>query len=296
MRRVVLWVVLVLVVGFGVAFAVPAIRYPLLALLRNEHLYEGRPLGYWLAALKDGDPTTRSLAATNLGDAQVDRKDSPDRAQYPAVVTGLVEALGDPDGYVRKCAGRSLLLYPRESAVPGDSATVARLLKTLGDKETVVRKAAIRSLWQIGPAAKDGDGVARLTEALGDKDDFVREYAARTLGKIGPEAAPAVPALIELLRTDEWRDAREHAAKSLGSIGARAIGSHLPQAVKTLLAGLKDEVGDVRRDSARSLGQLGATEAVPALRPLLKDHEERVRTAAAEALQRLEPPGAQKGR
>jgi HEAT repeat protein len=199
-----------------------------------------------------------------------------------------VETLGDQDGFVRKCAATSLLAYPRETAVPGDRAMVARLVGALGDDEAAVRKAAARSLWQAGKAAGQEDGVARLTAALGDKDDFVREHAARALGRIGPDAKPAVPALLERLGKDEERDVREHAAKSLGLIGAQAIGPLLEESVKALIKGLRDEAADVRENSARALGQLGAREAVDPLRKTLKDSQPRVRAAVEEALKLLE--------
>ena len=65
----------------------------------------------------------------------------------------------------------------------------------------------------------------------------------------------------------------------------------MPETVKALIQGLKDEAADVRENSARSLGQLGAKEAVPDLRQLLEREpktSERVRAAATEALKRLE--------
>ncbi len=296
-RRLLLWLGVVVVVGLGVAFALPATRYRLLALVRNERLYNGRPLSYWTGALReDDDPDVRRQAAETLGDAQLCKDAPANDPECRAVVAALVGALGDPEGRVRKMAASALLTYPRESPVPTDSATVARLTGALADGEVLVRKAAARSLWQAGSAARGGDGVARLTKALEDKDDFVREYAARTLGRIGPEAAPAVPELLERLRKDEERDVREHAAKSLGLIGPEAVGKRLPETVAALTKALTDEAADVRENSAIALGQLGGATAIPALRKLAADPEPRVRAAAAGALKRLEPPGAGKSK
>jgi hypothetical protein len=56
-RNILLGAGLVLAVGVGTALAVPASRYRLLALLRDEALYNARPLPYWTAAVpEDADP------------------------------------------------------------------------------------------------------------------------------------------------------------------------------------------------------------------------------------------------
>jgi HEAT repeat protein len=296
MKKILLGVGLVIVVGLGTVFAIPAVRYPVLAYLQNERLYSGRPVSYWIAALKDSDANVRKEAALTLGEYDIVKEHSgKEDPLCRLVVFGLVETIGDQDGAVRKAAATSYLLYPRDSPVPADGPTITRLNGVLRDPEVVVRKAAARALWQAGPAAKQGDGVARLTEALADKDDIVRQYAARALGMIGPEAKPAVPALLERLKKDEERDVREHAAKALGLIGAQAIGPLLlPEIVVALIKGLTDEAGDVRENSARALGQLNAKEAISHLEELLQDRRStedryrlRARTAAAEALQRL---------
>jgi len=264
----------------------------MLALVHGEPLYNGRPIAYWVAALRDSDADVRREAALILEDVHEDFKGrSPDDPEYRGIIAALASALGDSDVFVRKCAARAFLTYPRELPVPEDGATVARMLTGLEDKqEVLVRKAAARALWQAGPAAKQGAGVPGLIAATYDANDFVREYAVRALGRIGPEASAAVPELLDLLRKDPERDVREHAAKSLGLIGAQALGPRLGEAVQALMKGLKDEAADVRENSARSLGQLGAKEAIAELRPLAqnpKEHE-RVRSAATEALKRLE--------
>jgi HEAT repeat protein len=288
MKRLGLGILVLVAVGAGIAFAVPASRYRILALVDGAPLYDGRPLSYWMAALDDGDANVRREAAVLLGEADIRTDLAGDEQQTRAIVAALVQTLGDKDGFVRKAAATSLLAYPREAPVPEDKGTITLLIAALDDRETAVRKAAARSLWQAGRVAGQGTGMARLTAALSDKDGFVREYAARTLGRIGPDAKTAVPALLQRLAEDEERDVREHAAKSLGLIGAQALGPLLPQTVKALIKGLEDEAADVRENSARSLGQLGAIEAIPDLRLIAEDPQPRVREAVAEALRQLE--------
>lgn len=286
LKRLIFGSVLMLVLVIGVALAVPASRYPLIGWIRGEDLFEGRPVSYWISALKDADASTRRQAALVLGDACKDAaEDDPDcRRAIPA----LLETLGDADGFVRKCAATSFILSPRDAAVPQDPAAIQRLTAALADREVVVRQAAVRALWQAGAVAKEAGGVARLREALRDKDDFVRMYAARALARIGPDAKDAVPALLQRLRQDEERDVRKLSAKTLGLIGARAIGPQLPETVQVLSEALKDEHPGLREYAARSLGQLGAKDAIAALKEITKDKDEQVRAAAVEAINRLE--------
>ncbi|MSQ95258.1 MAG: hypothetical protein EXR98_11975 [Gemmataceae bacterium] len=292
-KRLALVTAVLLLLGIGIAFAVPATRYPLLAFLQNERLHRGRPLRYWIGTLKDNDPEVRRRAALNLGDLAVCKQPGQIDAECSQVIAALIETLGDADGFVRKCAATSFLMVPKETPVPQDSATIARLTTALGDGEVAVRQAGVRGLWQAGAVAKEGSGVGRLTAALADKDDFVRAYASRALARIGPDAKDAVPTLLERLRQDEERDDRKLAAKAMGLIGAKAIGPLLPDTVAALIDALKNDARGLREYSARSLGQLGAKDAIPALKKIMKDRDEHVAAAAAEALKLLESGDSQ---
>jgi HEAT repeat protein len=289
-KRIAAWLAGVVVLCIGVGLAVPASRYRILAVLRDEPLFRGRPADYWIDALASQDAQLRREAALELGEPEMIQACGANEAQQRRAVGGLLETLGDPEPFVRKCAATSLLGYPRDTVVPVEPATVVSLGVALGDQEVTVRRAAARLLWQAGAAAGSQEGVSRLTTALDDPDDFVREHAARALGRIGPPAKPAVPALLDRLAKDEERDVREHAAKSLGLIGADAIGPLLPKTVKALRQGLHDTAADVRENSARALGQLGAREALDELRSTAKDTSPRVRAAAEEAVCHLTTP------
>jgi HEAT repeat protein len=67
--------------------------------------------------------------------------------------------------------------------------------------------------------------------------------------------------------------------------------------VQALTRAISDADFQVRRDAAHLLGKLGskAKAAEPALREALKDEEEAVREAAAQALKRINPGGDDKG-
>ena len=147
-------IVLVAIAGVAIAAAVPDTRYRLLAWISKERLINNRPIAYWLDALKDKDPTARRQAALSLGDADVcEDEPKPDPA-CQEVVAALATTLGDRDGFVRKCAATSFLIYPREMRIAQKSELATGLTVVLHDPEVVVRKAAARALWQLNPPLK----------------------------------------------------------------------------------------------------------------------------------------------
>jgi len=119
--------------------------------------------------------------------------------------------------------------------------------------------------------------IPALIAALKDNDPQVRTVAAKTLGALGPDAQEAVPALAELLSTEDVIPA----ARALASIGFSAR-----EAVPALIKLLNNKEGDVRWNAARALGDIGpeAKAAVPKLIERLADPDAGVREHAAEAL------------
>ena len=99
-------------------------------------------------------------------------------------------------------------------------------------------------------------------------------YALR---KLGAQAAPAVPALIDLLR-DDGNGACQEAVETLAAIGLPAI--------EPLKRALTDAESPRRAAAARALGLIGkpAKSAVPALFKVVTDSVPEVRRAAGEAL------------
>lgn len=64
--------------------------------------------------------------------------------------------------------------------------------------------------------------VPNLKKALGDKNSWVRVHAARSLGRIGPVAAPAVPALLRVVKALKPAQLVEAAIPALARIGPAA--------------------------------------------------------------------------
>jgi HEAT repeat protein len=120
-----------------------------------------------------------------------------------------------------------------------------------------------------------------LATLLRDPDKQVRLYTTLDLFKLGPTAKPLTPALLLNLADGDYL-VRGSAATALGKIGSpddRVVAAVLPL--------LSDPEWWVRRDAADALGDMGAVHARPALQQALADPDPRVRTAAREALDRL---------
>lgn len=126
----------------------------------------------------------------------------------------------------------------------------------------------------------------QLATALYSLNQTNRLLALKYLKERGAGAAPAVPALINILRSSPSVDARAEAYNVLGSIGPEA-----KDAVPVLIEELKE--GKTRTDklgAAAVLGTIGpgAKDAIPILiRMGLDDSDDRVRSSATESLGKI---------
>ena len=208
-------------------------------------------------------------------------------------VQGLVEALEDPDMYVRWEAARDLA-----EMGPKAAPAVPALAKMLNDRSggyvqradvlhyEVVCVEAAEALANVGPEVRQA--VPALTEAIRPKDrrsDFMIN-ALHALAAAGPDAEPAVPVLIEVLNRGEGSVAAG-AAFALGEIGRAAR-----PAVPTLVTALQEsEDPDIRAEAAGTLGLVcakdGEAHVIDPLTTALEDPAPDVRLAAAWSLIRL---------
>ena len=231
-----------------------------------------------------------------------------------AAVPDLVRFLKSDDQSRSAAAGLALArILPRGSEVLGDAVPV--LVKALKRKEQSIRGDATRALTLIGApalpllievierqmddpelvrdaeAALEGMGadaapaVPALIKALQSQDENVVMGAARTLGIIGSAAKAAVPELRKMLGHTN-PTVRAHAASSLGDFGSVASA-----AVDDLLKATQDSDSQVRREAVEALGRMGsaASSAVPALIAALDDPAAEVTVNAALALRRIGP-------
>ena len=196
-----------------------------------------------------------------------------------------------------------------------------QLTEALHDKEREVRHVAAIGLGRLGPKA--GAAVPALIDALQDEDDEVRGSAAGALGNIGSGAKEAAVPLCYALR-DDCKQVKNAAVTSLCRLTEDAKAAGVP----VLLSNLEEKDGVTRLWSAYMLmhmkseakkavlplcklmlydGEAGhrfyatillaemgsdAKAAAPALLLAMKDEDQRVRDAAAEALAAIDPEAA----
>lgn len=229
--------------------AVPSIRTAALGYVRGEPFYQNAPSSSWVKRLKDQNPDARQGAAAEL------------RGGGARAVPVLVAAL--------------------EFGDPRDSSFVN----------------------------------GRLSEHS-TADNELHALAATTLGEIGREANRSIPALLALARGDHRyrtekeepgglsfyttaKDRENSKQKELTRTRAEQAAERAlekivtPDSLSDLSTALAEKSYRTRILAARLLGTLGrsAAPAVPALRELLNDPEERVRAAASKALKKIETGG-----
>jgi HEAT repeat protein len=229
------------------------------------------------AALGDPEPATRAAVAAALGAAEGDAK---------SAAAELAPLMEDKDAGVRRAAIAALArIRPEGSRAIADA--MAKMLTTETDADTREELVvALRLLDEKTPAV-----LSALKDLLADPSPALRRLAVRTLGRFGPGASSAADALLAAAgKRDETPEVRVDAVRSFGLVlgpeGLRERGGDLiklfddPQfmirvAALEELAGL----GNALKEDAKT------KEAINRMRA---DPHVRVRTAAAEAIKRIE--------
>jgi HEAT repeat protein len=148
------------------------------------------------------------------------------------------------------------------------------LVEALKDENADIRIGAALAMAKF----KDQRAVPILLSAV--QEPFVfPEAAAGALMQLGRQEG--FDFLVKGMRNPHYPD-KWVLAMELGNQGDR-------RAVEPLLAMLSNKSGDeyFRKEAALALGKLGETKAIPAIRNLLKDPDDQVRRAAADALRQL---------
>jgi HEAT repeat protein len=159
-------------------------------------------------------------------------------------------------------------------------SSVAAITQLLEHKESSVRSAAIDSLAKIERNAEIA--VPRLVTLLGDSDWTVRRSAALGLATFKGEAARAVVPLIGLLSSDIDREAAREALTQIDSAE--------PDAIPVLVKALEGTEPRSQFFAVSFLGKLGpqAKDALPALRKLASEDNNRFRRSVEEAIKKIE--------
>jgi HEAT repeat protein len=227
-----------------------------------------------------GTPFGQSLSERPQSSLRKVVEQSNDRRLIPMLVDGLKPG-NNPEQRALSAQALGLLKpVPKEAIAP--------LAGAIRDPEPDVRTSVVYTLTRFGQQPNGGPAVTpALLVALRDPEPGVRKAAAASFRSMEAPPRGAIAALVEALR-DPAAEVRAEAAFGL-------MGFYSPparEAVPALSAAFaQDPDRQVRVNAARALGAMGsaARDAVPPLRAGLRDPDERVRDAAAEALQLIEP-------
>ena len=315
----------------------PAVRQQALAVLLPLKPKPKEAVPVLLEAIKDASPLNRVRAAEALWETDKRTKETipvlvqavADPSQFSAygAASAALRGMGPAAGEVVPALMEALKASPPNSLGQGRLITVINQLgpdaaeplgKYLTDNDARVRAVVITALGHGGAKA-----VAPLLKALPKVDFGERLLIYRTFGGLRHHAAPAVPALIDAVKSPDAQESRA-ALLALQMIGppARAaapavlavlkdanrppqdrrvalgfferVGPGGKAAVPTLIDLVKDKKQPVFHQQAiHVLGQIGpaAREAVPTLREVLKTGAVFDRYRAAEALAWIDVEG-----
>jgi hypothetical protein len=148
-----------------------------------------------------------------------------------------------------------------------DDLVRAAVTRSLEDREPRIQRKALRLLPFVYRAGPSPEMVGRLVGVLDARPDRTCFAAISLLASIGPPAAPAVPALLRLLRGTYPGKGDLHAKPAPPPILRRrvpfALGSIGPQAgaaIPALIELLADPCAAVRRNAAWALGRVALEE------------------------------------
>ena len=154
----------------------------------------------------------------------------------------------------------------------------------LRDKDANVRRSAANDLRVADRDQQRASLPALIDVLLREKDGQVRLAVFDAITALGPDAEPAIPALVQTLRTDYGGQRLEESHQDYRS--ALALASIGKPAVEPLRGLLKERKEGVRAEVVMGLGRIGpdAAGAVPDLIPLLGDASDRIRREASRSL------------
>jgi HEAT repeat protein len=235
------------------------------------------------------------------------------------VVEALEKSIQSDDLFLRTVSAWALnRLKPKDEAVTRQTASIilealkserkdaiAMATQALAELEEVpddVRDALVDAVDHSDPqvveqviqamAAAGENVLPRVERALGRKN--IRGYAVRVMQRLGEKAAPAVPELVEILKTEDVEpEFREEAHFALGAIGPKAA-----PAVPVLIEALSHKVPEVRYSACYALGQIGppASAATPALKANMRVQDSFLRLGSIWALLKINPNDPEIGR
>ena len=252
-------------------------------------------------------PNTRHLQFRRVMAAHYLAKLGPDAE---SALPTLWRILADPsESWEMKAAVSSALFSMGEKTAP----LMPEFVRCLKHADRSTRIAAAELLGALGPKGKPA--VPALAEALRDPDPNVRKAVFDALVKLGASSADLTQILRGLLRDSRTRAETLYQLATFRSYGKQTaaalaevfpagsaseqqqilyllerIGSPAGPAVPTLIAALSNNDGEIRYLATRALGAIGpeAKAAIPAVKERLKDENDMIKSAAANALKKID--------
>ena len=220
-------------------------------------------LPHLIAASRDASPAVRKQAADALGETF-----------HAGALAPLCALLKDPDDEVREEAAHGLQWIAGFGEVR-DTVIFAPLCEALGDSSVKVRENAIGALGSL----RDKRAMPLIEEFLKDEESGIRCAALEAIASI--DKAGGIGHLVEALGDADMR-VRETAARALEHMECF---SSMPAAIKQKLFGIVASPGEVNYLVRCSLakGIAGDPDATPVLIEALRDGNQYVREAAAQA-------------
>ncbi len=251
----------------------------------NEPIYQGRSIRSWVEALQSAEGADgaacwgASEALLHIG------------MELAATLPALAAAVQRQSGAARALAAAELGRLGARLLAGLARFRAALRTVVLTDSDETVRTSALHALTLLGPTSMSL--VPALVEALTDDLPTVRAAAAQDLAQLGTEAKASMAALTTACLRDPELAVRVHAGAALWRVGRRLLPA-LPALIEGLRSG--DEV--MCWTAADCLGDMGAegaqvADAVPALlEALAKKPRSLIRTSIALALERIDPKAA----
>ena len=225
-----------------------------------------------LVALRDRNPGVREAAANCLGTIVFESvQRSVPVPRVPELAAGLAEGLRDTAADIRGRVGLTLAtMYVSKRLNLPLPVDIDRFVDSLGqaieDPSPQVREYAFHVLSAVGPRLKRA-APTRLLTALNAPDSAIREEALRTVVEFRVGIDSALPALLRVLEFDPDPEVRWWCSIVLKDVRPT------PACTPLLMATLRSPERSVRFRAADLLSRTGpqASEAVPAVLPLLKE-------------------------
>jgi HEAT repeat protein len=197
-----------------------------------------------------------------------------DEARKDKTIAVLADAVGSKEPLARAAAMRALA-----DLRPAPERILPALKPHLFGPDKEVAAEALRTLTGLGKAP-----VSVLIEAL--KVPEHRPVVAAVLGALGDAAKEAVPALVDVVKSDKNAESRGEALMAIGAIGPAA-----KDAAPAAIAALDDRSEKVGCAACYAIGKIGpaAIAAEPELKKKLASRDPLFSSAAAWAIVKIHP-------